>query len=204
MVVAIGGVAVELYYCDSIVSFFFDGRHGGADGEAVGHIAEEITHDATVMHNFIDIKVVGQGEGGGTDAAAYTAAITVAHHAAVFLCIVSYGMDADISTHGAVLQCRVHDISRDAANTFFTSDAGIGQSDVLDGGFICFAEETLVAVGVVIGAALIDADIADGMVLSVEGSLKIGGSVADCGEVVLGAGGVVPVVVVREGNICHL
>ena len=118
-------------------------------------------------------------------------------------------MDGDVTAYTAVLHYAaspavICDISRDATHIFHARDAGIGQDDVPDGGTTCHTKETLVAVSIGV-TALVDADAADGMVLTVkraaEKSITIVNTSADGGEVVLGAGGIVPIRSVGIGDV---
>ena len=77
-------------------------------------------------------------------------------------------------------------MSHNAANINSTSDAGIGQNNVLDSGTRSRTENTLIA-----GGDHIDADAADGMALTVEGAFE-SIIVTDGGIVILFAGGIVP------------
>ena len=152
-----------------------DSRHGGADSEAVGHIAVEVAHDAAVS---IDAcEAVSHGEGGGANAAEDGAAVTAAYHATVRTGIVGYSMDGDIAAYAAVLThtsiISIHfNISRNAADTLPTSDASIGQDNILDGGTRSYAKEAHVVASIG-GASLVDAYAADGMALAVEGAAEV-------------------------------
>ena len=118
-------------------------------------------------------------------------------------------MDADVTAYTAVLHNaafpRVYcDISRDTTHILSAGDAGIGQDDIPDGGINCTTKETLVAVSSG-GTALVDADAADGMALTVKRAAEISqvaiNIAADGGVVVLGAGGIVPIGGVGIGDV---
>ena len=86
-------------------------------------------------------------------------------------------MDGDVTAYTTVLHNaafpRVYTIiSRDATHILFAGDAGIGQDDIPDGGTTCTTKETLVAVSIG-GTALVDADAADGMALTVKRAAEI-------------------------------
>ena len=99
VVVGVGAVGAANISCNGTV--VEDSRHGSVECETVGHVAAEIAHDAAVI---IDAsQVISRGEGGGANATADGASVTVAHHAAVILGRVGYGMDGDVAAHAAVL-----------------------------------------------------------------------------------------------------
>ena len=117
-------------------------------------------------------------------------------------------MDGNIAAYTAVLYDAsltyvVRNISRDAADILLTSDAGVGQSDVLDGSTRSPAEEALVAVSPG-SATFVDADTADGMAAAIVGAAEVVVADTNAGKVVLGAGYVVPVGSVGENEVCHL
>ena len=118
-------------------------------------------------------------------------------------------MDADVTAYTAVLHNAaspgvICDKSRDATHILHAGDAGIGQDDIPDGSTTCTTKETLVAVSRG-DTALVDADAADGMVLTVKRAAEISPVAvkiaADGGEVVLGAGVIVPISSVGIGDV---
>ena len=87
-------------------------------------------------------------------------------------------MDDDIATNAAVLNGTI-EVPCNAANKLSTSDAGIGQRDVLDGGTNGHAEEALIP-----DLTFVDTDTADFFSLTVEGAAE-GGLVGADGDVVV-------------------
>ena len=141
----------------------------------------------------ICLYAADHGELCGTGAMADGGVLVIlAYYAAVVPCIGSLNsVDADITVYVAVTDGTARAISRNPANIFVTSDAGIGEGDVLHlGSFGDTAEETLT--GALGSAALIDADTVDGVALAVEVPFEVINIIADGCIVFLGAGGIVP------------
>ena len=184
VVVAGEGATVVLITGDGAAAFDIGDDH--AIGDAVGDGATVvIAHNAAVA--LAVGHAVGHGESSATDAAAHGAGLVISHNAAVVAGIVGHGMDTDIIAHSAVLDSGFEGVARDAADSVFCCDAGIGEVNTLDGAAADHAEEAFLVV------VAIDTYAADGIVIAVEGTLEGGAVGANGGVVVLFAGAVVPV-----------
>ena len=181
------------------------GGHDGTNGKVVsqGANVRVLTHNTAVVCAIAED--VGFGEGGCTGAVADGADV-LPRDAAVIAGTGLNCIDGNIGSDMAVADGTLVN-AHDAADFFKAGDASVGKGDTTDDGAAANqAEETLVRVGGKIIAALIDADAADGVALAVEVAIKVVVGVdvavsADGGVVVLLAARVVPVGVMRVGDV---
>ena len=115
-------------------------------------------------------------------------------------------VDGDVGCNVAVGDGAAGVFARDAADIFIASDAGVGKRNAVDVGTTAYIPKEALESFIVAVAAFIDAYTTDGVAVAVEvateGTIITGvDEVADGGEVVLGARGVVPVGGVAVGDV---
>ena len=197
VVVALQGSTVVVPAYDGTVAVVEGGGDGGAGGEVVGQDA------ATAIKACYDTVVlafggtVGDGEGGGAGAVADGAetriigSTVVAYDAAEVANIVPDGVDGDGAEDVTAGDGAAGVSAYDATGAAMTSDAGVGEGQVVDvGAKVCITEEALIDAVIIIETT----DAADGLVVAVEVATESSAVIISDGlVVVLGAGGIVPV-----------
>ena len=117
-----------------------------------------------------------------------------------------HGADGNVGGHVAAVDGTIVAVStHDAADVSVSGDACVGKGEVVDVGAVsCPTEDSFVVVGYAV-AALVDANAADGLVITVEVAVEVAvvAVAADGGVVVLSALGVVPRGGMAVGDVVH-
>ena len=193
VVVALEGASVVIA-SDGAVVVGRDGGHGGADDEVV---VQGAVLAVGACYAAVEVAVVGvgDGEGGGADTVFNGASIVHAHDATEAGDRGLHGADGNVGGHVAAVDGAFVVVAHDAADVEVAGDAGVGKGEVVDVGAVsCPAEDSFVVVGYAF-VALVDANAADGLVITVEVAAEVAVvAVASDGlEVVLVARKIVPV-----------